>query len=192
MGGAWLAVGNVDGSGEDEIIVSAAKGGGPHVTIHRANGSMVGNFMAYEPTFRGGVKVAAVDIEGDGIAEIVTVPEFGSRPVRVFRRNGTMISEFYPFGSTFAGGMSVAGGNTDRKLGEEIIIGAGPGGGPQVRAVNSNGDSVTPNFWMYRSDFRGGVNVGAADVDNDGVAEILGAPAGSGGPNYRIIKPNEL
>ncbi|MFC1721744.1 SMP-30/gluconolactonase/LRE family protein [Patescibacteria group bacterium] len=191
-GGAWLAVGNVDGTGEDEIIVSAAKGGGPHVTIHKADGSIVGNFMAYESSFRGGVKVAAVDIEGDGVSEIVTVPEFGARPAKVFTRSGQLISQFYPFGSAFAGGMSVAGGNTDRKLGEEIILGAGPGGGPLVRAVNSNGDSITPNFWMYRSDFRGGVNVAAADVDDNGVDEILGAPASAGAPNYRIINPNDL
>ncbi len=192
LGGAWLAVGNVDGGAEDEIIVSAAKGGGPHVTIHRKDGSIVGNFMAYDSAFRGGVKVAAVDIEGDGIDEIVTAPEYGSQPIRVFERDGSLISEFYPFGSAFQGGMSVAGGNTDRKLGDEIIIGAGPGGGPLVRAVNSNGDSITPNFWMFRSDFRGGVNVGAADVDNDGEDEILGSPASGGGPNYRIIEPNDL
>lgn len=192
QGGVFIASGDVDGNGEDEIIVTPAKGGGPHVTIHKKDGTIVGNFMAYDEGFRGGIKVAAVDTDGDGIDEIVTAPEEGRVPVRVFSRSGVKLGEFYPFGEGFSGGISVAGGNTNRKPGQEIIVGAGPGGGPLVRAVNKAGSSITPNFFMYRSDFRGGVNVGAGDVNADGIDEIIGAPASIGGPNFRIINPSDL
>lgn len=193
MGGVWVDSGDVNGDGVDEILVSAAKGGGPQVTIHKKDGTVIGNFFAYDPGYRNGVRVAAVDVDGDGVSEIVTAPDMtGKAPVRVFTVAGKKLSEFYPFGENFQGGISVAGGNTNRILGEEIIVAAGYTGGPMVRAVDSQGNSVTANFWMYRSDFRGGVMVGAGDVDGNGVDEILGSPAGAGGSNFRIVDPNNL
>ncbi|TSC96056.1 MAG: Peptidase S8 and S53, subtilisin, kexin, sedolisin [Parcubacteria group bacterium Athens1014_10] len=63
---------------------------------------------------------------------------------------------------------------------EYIVTGAGNGGGPHVRAFNSNGFPGSFNFFAYDKNFRGGVNVAVGDIDGDGKAEII-----TGGDNYR-------
>lgn len=73
--GAKVAVGDVDKDGEDEVITGAGSGGGPHVRGMEDWGYPLGlNFMAYSEDFRGGVNVAAGDLNGDGRAEVVTGP----------------------------------------------------------------------------------------------------------------------
>ena len=89
-GGAYVAVGDVDGSGDNEIIVGAGEQGGPRVVVAdvAAFGPAAGvpiqilaDFFAYETTFRDGVRVAAGDTNGDGREEIITSPGAGGGPV---------------------------------------------------------------------------------------------------------------
>jgi hypothetical protein len=63
---------------------------------------------------RGGVRVAAVDWDGDGLDDIVTGAGPGSAPrVRVFNAaTGAEIASILAFNPTFLGGINVAGSNT--------------------------------------------------------------------------------
>ena len=54
------------------IVVGPDVGGGPHVKRFDFDGAMRSQFMAYTPEFRGGVRVALVNVDGDGPPEIVT------------------------------------------------------------------------------------------------------------------------
>jgi hypothetical protein len=72
-GGVFVAAGDVNGDGKADIITGAGPGGGPHVRIwNGADFTELGGFFAYDPAFRGGVFVAAGDVTGDGVADIVT------------------------------------------------------------------------------------------------------------------------
>src|SRR4051812_10389337 len=71
-GGVSVAVGDIDGDFKAEIVTGAGAGGGPHVRAFRADGTQVAGFFAYDPAFRGGVNVAAADLTGDGVAEVIT------------------------------------------------------------------------------------------------------------------------
>ncbi|MBI5037082.1 MAG: S8 family serine peptidase, partial [Candidatus Kerfeldbacteria bacterium] len=83
-GGVNVATGDIDGNGIYEIITGAGAGGAPHVRAFDARGNSLYSFFAYATTFRGGVNVAAGDVNGDGVDEIITGAGAGGAPhVRV-------------------------------------------------------------------------------------------------------------
>jgi hypothetical protein len=189
-GGADVAAGDIDGDGVDEIITGAGFGGGPHVRIFNRSGGLVGQFFAYAPHFRGGVNVAAGDIDGDGVDEIITGAGFGGGPqVRVFRKRGELVTQFFGFSEHFRGGVNVAtadinGGAAYDK--DEIVIAPGAGGGPQVRIFNNHAQLID-QFFAYDKNFKGGVDLGGGDINKDGVDEIITGAGAGGGPHVRIF-----
>jgi hypothetical protein len=88
-GGAFIAVGNVNGAGNKELI-TAHGAGSPLVRIYSvSNGGVVtpiSDSLVYDPGFTGGVRVAAGDVTGDGRDEIITAPGPGGGPhIKMFQ-----------------------------------------------------------------------------------------------------------
>jgi hypothetical protein len=111
-GGVFVSAGEVDGDGYADIITGAGAGGGPHVKVFSGlNGSVLASFMAYGTTFSGGVRVAAIDINHDGHAFILTAP--GSGPTQKARViNGSTLTDldsFFAYESDWTGGVFVGG-----------------------------------------------------------------------------------
>jgi len=69
----------------------------------------------------------------------------------------------------FGGGASVAAGNFDDDGIPDIVVGAGPGGGPHVRAFDGATGQEIHSFFAYEAAFTGGITVAAGDVNDDGV-----------------------
>jgi hypothetical protein len=159
-GPASLAVADTNGNGHLEIIVGAGAGGGPQVLIVSLEGKLLSNFFAYDKNFRGGVNVAAGDINGDGKAEIVTGAGEGGGPhVRYFNDRGEFRGHFFAYDENFRGGVNVAAGDINGDGKAEIVTGAGPGGGPQVKIFNAYG-SLQSSFFAFDQDFKEGIEVG--------------------------------
>jgi hypothetical protein len=64
----------------------------------------------------------------------------------------------------------------------EVIVGAGPGGGPHVRVLDGLSFHETESFFAYEPDFQGGVFVSVIDANQDGRLEIVTGPGVGGGP----------
>jgi hypothetical protein len=169
-----------------DVVVGAGLGGGPHVrVINGATGAEFGSFFAFDPTFTGGVFVAASDINGDGLAEIVVGAGPGGGPhVKVFDgRTFAELKSFFAYDPSFSGGVSVATYDFNEDGFNEIVTGAGPGGAPHVRVFNGLDGSVIKEFMAYALTFRGGVYVAAGDFDNDLVLDIITGAGAGGGPH---------
>src|SRR5262249_33708855 len=79
-GGCRVALGGVHGDGIPDLLIVPGAGGGPNVRVFSgADGSLLMNFMAYDPTFTGGLFVAAGDLNGDGRADVITGPDAGMK-----------------------------------------------------------------------------------------------------------------
>jgi len=107
-GAVNVAVGDLNRDGFSEIVVGAGAGGGPFVRIFSGEGRLLsGGFFAYDPRFRGGVRVAVGDVDDDGQAEIVTGPGIGGGPqIRIFNNKGQAAGPgFFAFDQSARGGV---------------------------------------------------------------------------------------
>lgn len=108
--GIYVEAGDLDGDGKDEIVTGTDYGGGPHVRVFKADGTVTASFFAFDKNFRGGVRVAVSDSDDNGTAEIYTAAGPGGGPhLRVFNSVGTAIGGFFPFEESLENGIFVAG-----------------------------------------------------------------------------------
>jgi uncharacterized repeat protein (TIGR01451 family) len=200
-GGVRVAVGDVNGDGVPDIITAAGAGGGPHVKVFNGTDlSVIASFFAYDAAFTGGVFVAAGDVNGDGVADVVTGAGGGGGPhVKVFDGASlgtlggpTVVQSFFAYDASFFGGVRVAAGDTDGQGHADIITAAGPGGGPHVKFFDGQTLAVEQSFFAYDASFAGGVFVAAGDLDNQGHADIITGAGGGGGPHVKVFDGHTL
>ncbi len=189
-GGVRVAMGDLTGDGFDEVITAPGPTGGPHIKVFDGQtAQLLRQFMAYDPRFSGGVHVASGDVNGDGLADIITGADAGGGPhVRVFSGlDGSQLASFFAYNPAFGGGVRVAAADVDGDGDVEILTGAGAGGGPHVRAFRLDLTEATPGFFAYSSNFAGGVFVAGGDLDGDGNAEIITTPGAGGQSRLRAF-----
>ncbi|MFO0808694.1 MAG: FG-GAP-like repeat-containing protein [Gemmataceae bacterium] len=175
--------------------VGAGNGGGPQVVVYNAaTGAQIYNFFAYDPAFRGGVRVATGDVTGDGYEDIITSPGQGGGPhVKVYDgRTGQLVRQWMAYETTFTGGvyMSVGDINGDGKA--DVVTGTGVGGGPLVKVFDGATGNMTGTIIAYDSMFRGGVTAAAGDVNGDGRADIVTGTGPGGGPHIKVFDGRTL
>jgi hypothetical protein len=170
-------------------VAAAGAGGGPHVQVLDERGAVRLSFLAYGSTFTGGVSVAAADVTGDGVPDVVTAPGPGGGPhVKVFDgRTGGLVREWTAYGPTFRGGVSVAAADVTGDGVPDVVTGAGPGGGPHVKVFDGITGQEVVSFLAYDPTFLGGVTVAAGDVLGTGRPVVVTAPGSGGGPHVRVF-----
>lgn len=162
--------------GTKKYIVTANRSGIPHVRIFDMNGRLVQpGCFPFGTSFKGGASIAIGDIDGNRRQEIIVGAGSGGAPVvRILSNTCDLISTgFTAFSASLRTGVSVASGDLDGNGKDEIIVAPGPGGAPQIRIFNKNGKALTPGFFAYKRSDRSGVFVSTADIDENGIDEII-------------------
>jgi sugar lactone lactonase YvrE len=191
MYGVNVAAADFDGDGAAEIIVAHAGGSQNPGAVkaysyNAATRAMVKtgiDITAHASLY--GATVAAADIDGDGLPELVTAA--GPGPKNAANAKVWTVVTAKGMGNwtlklakeiTREGkyGATVAGGDIDGDGKDEIIIGAGPDpkAAGEVAILRADGTELKK---IRAFDSAYGVNVAAADLDGDGIAEII---AGAG------------
>jgi subtilisin-like proprotein convertase family protein len=137
-------------------------------------------FLAYESTFRSGVRTITADLNNDGQLEIVTAPVRGrAAEIRVFSSKGVENKAFrtLAYAANFLGGVNIAIADVNGdKLPDLIAV---PSlGRAEVRIYLNQGGKTfakTPayQFYAFPPQYIGGATVGAGDFNGDGRAEIV-------------------
>jgi hypothetical protein len=135
--------------------------------------------------WKGEVRVATGDVNGDGITDrVVGIGPGGGSKVEVYDgATGTLIRSFNAYVPTFTGGLYVASGDLTGDGKDDIITGAGFGGGPHVRAFDGVTGALIRDFLVNLPDVTTGITVASGDIDNDGFDDII---TGSATTNSRV------
>jgi hypothetical protein len=149
----------------------------PHVTVFADDrGTVAYSFFAYDQGFDGGVRVDMADLNGDGVPELVVAPGPGRGnavlPVKVFDgRDLNLLIEFTPFPG-WKGGLTVAAADLS-KDGRALIAVAGDGV-PVIKVFDlAQGKEIAAFTAHDPKTVTGGVRLGWADVNGDGIPDIL-------------------
>ena len=144
----------------------------------------------FEAAFTGGIFVAAGDVTGDGVPDLVVTPDEGGGP-RVDVYSGAGFVKFATFfgidDPAFRGGARAAVGDLNGDGVADLIVSAGFGGGPRVAVFDGTSLGGTPrrlvaDFFAFEPSVRNGVYVAAGDLDGDGKAELIAGGGPGGGP----------
>ena len=122
-----------------------------------------------------------------GVGQLVGA-DTGGNTVKLFDAAGTPFN-FSPFAAGYTGGVRVTLGDVTGDGRADLIVGAGPGGGPAVRVFSGASGALIDSFDAFAPTFTGGVYVGAGDVNGDGFADIVAGsgPASGGTPHVRVF-----
>ncbi|QDU19646.1 DUF4394 domain-containing protein [Urbifossiella limnaea] len=156
-GGARAALGDVNGDGVPDVVVSAGFGGGPRTAIFTGQSVLAGapvrlvnDFFAFPGTdavnLRNGTFVASSDVTGDGFADLIFGGGPGGAP-RVFILSGALVSagqvdaaQAAPVANFFVagnvndrGGVRVAAVDADGDARADVAAGSGEGSPAKVR-----------------------------------------------------------
>jgi hypothetical protein len=196
-GSISVAVADVTGDSIPEIITAPGAGGGPDVKVFNGStGAQIASFYAFGADFRGGVYLAAGDLDRQGYADIVATPGPGGGPVvAVFDgKTDAELAQFYAFAPTFRGGLRVAVGDVNGDGAADVVVTAGPGGGPVVAVFagpilsQGNPARLYNDFYALDPSLRMGFYVTVGDSTGAGYSEIFLSADQGGGP--RVVSYN--
>ncbi|MDD5716023.1 MAG: VCBS repeat-containing protein [Patescibacteria group bacterium] len=197
-GGVNVVAGDLDGDSIDEIITAPRGQGGPDVRVFKYSASrgefeLTTSVMAYQSAYHGGVQLGTGDINGDGADDVIVSPYLNGGPnIRVYTVNADgdleLLTWVMAYQDTYRGTLSMSVGDVNGDGKGEITLVPQSLGGPNVRIYRYENNSLALMDWFmaYDEAFRGGVNLFLADVDGDGIDEVMTSPASLGGPNVRV------
>lgn len=189
-GGVRVATADINGDGVPDIVAATGQGGGPRIRVFSGtDGSILKDFFAFEPEFRGGVFVAAADVDGDGKSDILAGTELGGGPrLSVFSgADNTRIHDFFAFDSNQRGGLRVASADFNGDGKADLVATAGRGNQTRVRVFDGVTRALLSDFVPYDAAFTGGVFIAAGDVTGDGKADVITSADVGGGPHVQVF-----
>ncbi len=196
-GGVRIARGDIDGDGVADLITGTGQYTAARVRVwDGATAALLVDIDPF-PGFRGGVFVAAGDLNGDGIADICVGADLGISPhVKVFNGRGqSELASFFAYQYGFVGGVRVAMGDLNRDGYDDVVTAPGAGPGPHIAMfdgrslVSGRGDGsvrVAPDFYLFAPTMNAGLNVAVGDINGDGYDDLIAGPA-SGPAHLRVV-----
>lgn len=183
VGDGTLEIYGIAVAPDSALVVGSGAGANADVRrLEPTTGAVLTSVSAPFPGFTGGTRVAAGDVNRDGIPDLIVSAVAPQGHVKAFdgatgEAFDSAIGSFFAF-EGFNGTVNVASGDVNRDGFDDVLVVAnGPNG--HVKAFSGRDGSLLASFFAYQG-FMGNVTIAAADFNNDGAVEIVTAAAANG------------
>lgn len=174
-GGARIGLADIDLDGVGELLIGSGPGRTGEVKINKIQGPQLFDWIPFHVDFRGGVDVAGGDINGDRRDEVAVCQySSGQAWVKLYDfSSGTpvVINTWNAFGDPEVG-CTVSMGDVDGDGLDEVVVGAGKTGGPQVMKFEADGRLID-SFFAFDPHLRTGVDVAAGKIRNANIDDVV-------------------
>jgi len=200
VGGLFVALGDVNGDGFADVVISPDRGGGPRCRVFdgKTSAQLADFFGIDDKAFRGGARAAVGDLNDDGVGDIIVSAGFKGGP-RVAGFDGRSLAstrvklfdDFFVFEPKLRNGVYLGAGDIDGDGFADMLAGAGPGGGPRVTVLSGrdllgNARRNLADFFAGDAKSRGGVRVAAANLDGDARTDLVVGEGDGAGTRSRV------
>jgi len=118
------------------------------------------------------------------LGRLIIIPDSKNNQAKVVAANGDLVYNFPDH--AIKSGTNFVTGDVNGDGFDEIIVGAAIGDEPKIKILNNQG-KLLQEFLAEDKEFKGGLNVALAELDNSGAKRIIVAPASNGSPQIKIF-----
>jgi len=181
--GVSVAVGNVVGDEDLEIIAGTGAGAEPKVRIFNAQGEeLTAEFFPFPADQKFGLSLAEIkEPAGQNDALAVGFLNGGKTQVKLYQiiphQAYPVLADFSAWTKEFLSGVKLGGIDVDNDGRAEIAVAPLNDQQAEIRFFTQEGQriNITP-FQFYEEDFLGGINFVVADTDQNNLPEFIIAP----------------
>lgn len=189
--GIDVAVGNVDGDSQKEIIGSARVAEGSRIWVYDYSGGVVTEIAEFATNLgaTSGSRVTAGDIDGNGVDEIIIGSGISQgMQIDVFNLSGAKIKSFSAgYEPGYKGGLDIAAGDVVGNSQDEVVVSRLGSGSPLVKVFNGGTNQLLYNFYAHGGSHQSGVRVAVGNArTSTSKEEIVTLPNG-GNPKLKTF-----
>lgn len=183
-GGAKIYLGDLTGDDTAEKIVVT----GPKMEIFNNSGSRWFNGYPFGANYKGQINFAVGKLLGNGQNQIVVTSARNGGEVLVYSYNGDLLkNKLFPLGKKYLFGFSPVIVSLPGKTQNVIYLATGPKVNSEVLAFDYKTNKIVKRFYPFNKNFKGGVNISAGDINNDGQAELVAISGYEKKPVVRVF-----
>jgi len=130
---------------------------GDFVRFFRPTSERVRNgFFIFEEGYKGGEKIAHIDLDGNGLRDLLVVK---GNKIMAWRDDGQIFMKKYPYTANYRGELRVALGDLNRDQRLEVYVSPSPGYPAPIKIYTRHGRQMKRDWYPFGTGYTGGYSL---------------------------------